>query len=62
MAGVNLPTVQALMGHETIAVTLRYTHLTTDHKQRVVQLLGPVAERVPAIFTTGQVRPRSARS
>jgi integrase len=56
MADVDLPTVQALMGHKTIAMTLRYTHLTTDHKQRAVRLLESVAEKVPAIFTTGRVR------
>jgi integrase len=52
MAGVNLPTVQALMGHKTIAMTLRYTHLTTEHKHRAVRLLEPVADKVPANFTT----------
>jgi integrase len=56
MAGVDPPTVQALMGHKTIAMTLRYTHLTTDHKQRVVRLPESVTEKVPAIFTTVQVR------
>ena len=33
MRGVDLPTVQALMGHKDITMTLRYIHLTTDHKQ-----------------------------
>ena len=52
MAGVDLPTVQALMGHKTIAMRLRYTHLTTEHKHRAVRLLEPVADKVPANFTT----------
>jgi integrase len=55
-AGMNLPTVQALMGHKKIAMTLRYTYLTTDHKQRAVRLLEAVAEKVPAIFPTGRRR------
>jgi integrase len=38
MAGADLPTVQALMGHKTIAMTRRYTHLTTEHKHRAVRL------------------------
>jgi integrase len=54
MNGADLPTVQALMGHKTIAMPLRYTHLTTDHKQRAVRLLEPVAEKVPANFTTAR--------
>ena len=62
MAGVDLPTVQALMGHKTIAMTLRYTHLTTDHKQRAVCLLEPAAEKVPAIFPTARIIRASARS
>jgi integrase len=52
MLGVDLPTVQALMGHKTIAMTLRYTHLTTDHKHRAVRLLESVADKVLANFTT----------
>src|SRR5262245_5670347 len=39
MSGVDLPTVQALLGHKDITMTLRYTHLTSDHKQRVVRVL-----------------------
>jgi site-specific recombinase XerD len=56
MVEVDLPTVQALMGHKTIAMTLCYMHLTTEHKQWAVHLLEPVAEKVPAIFPTGQLR------
>jgi len=33
MAGVDLPTVKELMGHKNISMTLRYTHLSSDHKQ-----------------------------
>jgi hypothetical protein len=31
MAGVDLPTVKALMGHRGIKMTWRYTHLSNDH-------------------------------
>jgi integrase len=48
MAGVDLPTVKELLGHRDITMTLRYAHLSTDHKQAAVKKL----EKVPAIFTT----------
>jgi integrase len=48
MAGVDLPTVKELLGHKDIAMTLRYAHLSTDHKQAAVKKL----EKVPAIFAT----------
>ena len=56
MAGVDLPTVKELLGHKSIAMTLRYTHLSTDHKQRAVSALEQFGEKVPAIFTTGRER------
>jgi|SRR3989339_21132 len=39
MAGVDLRTVQELMGHKTITMTLRYTHLSPSHKQAAVNKL-----------------------
>jgi site-specific recombinase XerD len=54
IAGVDLPTVQALLGHKTIAMTLRYTHVFSDHKQRAVSALEHFDDKVPAIFTTGR--------
>jgi site-specific recombinase XerD len=32
MAGVDLKTVQDLMGHKTNAMTARYAHLSPEHK------------------------------
>ncbi len=49
MAGVDLPTVKELLGHKHINMTLRYTHLASDHKQRAVSLL----DEVTTIFATG---------
>ena len=37
MAGVDLRTVQELLGHKTIAMTLRYSHLSPRHLQAVVE-------------------------
>jgi integrase len=56
MAGVDLPTVKELMGHKDITMTLRYTHLSSDHKQRAVRALERVGAQVPAIVTTARAR------
>lgn len=39
MAGVDLPTVKELMGHKNISMTLRYSHLSSDHKRNAVEKL-----------------------
>src|SRR5262249_42943574 len=39
MAGVDLRTVQELMGHKTQAMTLRYSHLSPGHQLDAVQRL-----------------------
>jgi site-specific recombinase XerC len=39
MAGVDLRTTQELMGHKTISMTIRYAHLSPDHKQSAMDLL-----------------------
>jgi integrase len=52
MAGVDLPTVKELLGHRDISMTMRYTHLSSDHKQTAMGKLEQFAAQVPAIFTT----------
>ena len=39
MAGVDLRTVQELMGHKNIEMTVRYSHLTPKHTLTAVQRL-----------------------
>lgn len=39
MGGVDLQTVQELLGHADIAMTVRYAHPTTDHKRQALALL-----------------------
>jgi integrase len=39
MAGVDLRTVQELLGHKTISMTLRYAHLSPDHKRQAIATL-----------------------
>jgi hypothetical protein len=48
MAGVGLRTVQELMGHKTLAMTLRYAHLSPAHQLDAVQRLN----REPTATTT----------
>jgi integrase len=42
MAGVDLRTVQELMGHKTMAVTIRYAHLAPSHQARAVEKLASI--------------------
>ena len=39
MAGVDLNTVRELLGHNSMAMTLRYSHLSPAHKANAVQVL-----------------------
>lgn len=39
MAGVDLRTVQELMGHKSILMTMRYAHLSPDHKRAAMETL-----------------------
>lgn len=39
MNGVDLATVKELMGHKTLAMTLRYAHLSTAHRVAAVRML-----------------------
>jgi Phage integrase family len=41
MAGVDIRTVQELLGHETIAMTVRYSHLAPQHTLAAVEKLVP---------------------
>ena len=40
MSGADLNTVRELLGHKSIQMTLRYSHLSANHKQRAVDILG----------------------
>jgi len=50
MAGVDLATVQSLMGHKTVEMTMRYAHLSPGHRHEAVQRL---KRRSPTDTTTG---------
>ena len=65
MAGVDLRTVQELMGHKTIRMTCRYAHLAPKHRLAAVQRLcdtenaqetGATTNATGAFETTATVR------
>ncbi len=39
MSGVDLKTIQEIMGHGSFKTTLRYAHLAQDHKRRAMKVL-----------------------
>lgn len=51
MSGVDLRTVQELLGHKSITMTIRYAHLSPDHKRAAVEALEKrFSEKSPAKF------------
>lgn len=48
MASVDLNTVRELLGHKSLQMTMRYSHLSPNHKQRAVDVLG---RRMDTIWT-----------
>jgi len=67
MAGVDLRTVQELMGHKAILMTMRYAHLSPDHKRLAMETLAhrfsgksPVSFPYTPTLTTPQERTKVA--
>ncbi len=52
MAGADIRTIQELMGHKTLAMTLRYAHLSPAHKLDAVQKLNRPKTEAPTDTTT----------
>ena len=54
MAGVDLRTIQELMRHKTIKMTLRYTHLSPTHTLEAVNKLCLTNEPTGTRVSTGE--------
>ena len=62
MRGADIRSVQELMRHKTLTTTLRYAHLSTDHRIAVVRLLDiPTEGRTGTRNDFGRGRPEGAR-
>lgn len=49
MGGVDVRTVQELLGHKDIRMTMRYSHLAPDHMRKAVSILDFVSEQKTAL-------------
>lgn len=52
MAGVDIMTVKELLGHKTLKMTLRYSHLSPNHKSAAVETLGATLRKNMDTFWT----------
>lgn len=66
MAGIDLPTIQRISGHKTLAMVMRYVHLTDDHIDKSIEAIGTgfLDAVTPELHTgtagAGQKRPKVA--
>ncbi len=56
MAGVDLATVRDILGHKDIKMTLRYAHLSQDHKRQAVNRLAEISHRFSHQGEAGKIQ------
>jgi integrase len=49
MSGVDITTVKELLGHKTLTMTLRYSHLAPSHKVKAMDILDNTLTGKPTI-------------
>lgn len=54
MAGVDLRTVQELLGHKSIVMTMRYSHLAPDHLRESIEKLVQLPSKQPSDILSPQ--------
>jgi integrase len=54
-AGVDLPTIQSISGHKTLAMVLRYTHVHGTHIDKAIAAIGRALPEPRANKTAGTV-------
>jgi integrase len=54
-AGVDLPTIQRISGHKTLAMVLRYTHVHGQHIDQAIRALGRTLPKLPANETANTI-------
>jgi hypothetical protein len=54
MRGASIKEVQEILGHKSLTMTVRYSHLSQDHKRKAVNLLNgltaPSSQDKPATY------------
>ena len=55
MAGVDLRTVQELLGHKSIITIMRYAHLSPGHKAEAVERLVGSTDTATSTTSTGSL-------
>ena len=56
-AGVDLPTVQRISGHKTLAMVMRYSHLHGAHIDQAIKAIGRTLPELSANETGSTVTP-----
>ena len=54
MRGASLQDVQEILGHKTMTMTLRYAHLSQEHKKKAVNLLNGLTASAPTVTKLSQ--------
>jgi site-specific recombinase XerD len=62
MAGVDLRTVAELLGHRTLQMVMRYSHLAPEHQASVVDRLVPGWGRMATKSATGKSGAKSTKT